>query len=108
MEPENFTFTFKGMANADYGVVVGVKPIYQYDKEKGIYTQQVIGKRVKLVLPSQSYEKIDVVLPADTITSDIQPDTKVTFEGFEARLCRNYNSGDYFFSCKAQKIVIVK
>jgi hypothetical protein len=108
MNLEAIRLNFQGIANSTFAIVVENKYVYSYDKEKKAYTDQIVGNRITVVLPQQSYEKMDVLLPVGGVPQDVISGAKVEFEGFEARIVHNFHTGELGLSCKAAKAMIVK
>ena len=106
--PESFVFpqvAFVGEKGCF--ICIDYTPTYVYDKDKHAYTDKRSGKKVEAIIPNQRYERIFVQLPMG-FDDVLVPDTKLRFEGFEARFYRDFNSGEYFLSAKAASVVVIK
>lgn len=89
-----------------YFICVDATPTFLYDKENRIYTDKRNGTKLEVVIPQQKYERIVIQLPVGF--DDIAPNTKLRFEGLSAHFYRDFATGEYFISAKAEKAIVVK
>ena len=88
-------------------ICIDMSPTYQYDKENKCYTDKRVGTKVTVVIPSQKYARLTVQLPMG-FDELLVPNAKLRFEGFSLRFYREFNSGDFVSSAKADKVIVVK
>ena len=87
-------------------IFVSSTPSFLFDKDNKVYTDKRIGTKIEVVIPQQKYERMFVQLPV--VVDDIEPNTKLRFEGFSAHFYRDFTTGEYFLTAKADKVIVVK
>lgn len=108
LEPQDLLLTQNALLDGDgVFICVSASPSYVYDKAAQKMTDKRSGTKVDVVIPQQKYAHLSVQLPVgyDDI---LVPDAKLRFDGFSLRFYRDFNSGEYLASAKADKAVIVK
>lgn len=104
---ENIRLSLEQIANDSQLLVLSVGPYKLYENNQ--VTDKIGGYYYECVAPKNKYEKIVVKVPNHPPVidnNDIEEQTFITFEGFEARFFRDRNGG-YQISCKAEKAYIV-
>lgn len=107
----NFEFSFKQVANADFALLLSIKPYNTY--ENGVRTAKHGGFAYEVVLPNNGYEKIIIrvpdeqtpAVPIDTIDDKNLP--KIKPVNFTGKFYQNRN-GEYAFSAKASGMEVTK
>ena len=88
-------------------ICIGAVPSYVFDKENQRPTDKRSGTKAEVVIPQQKYARLIVQLPMG-FDEILVPDAKLRFDGFSAKFYRDFNSGEYLITAKADKAMVVK
>lgn len=91
--------------------VIGVKctPHYPWDAENNTRSKERKGSVIKVSCPLREFSCFSVVImdcDYDKVFAN-GATPMVTFEGFEAHYYKDFKTGEYVLSAKAEKMVVV-
>lgn len=110
IRPENLRLPFEAIAGSDIALAITCVPHFAWDTATNKKSEHRIGSLVTLVCPAREYEKFNVVIEGenyDNLFIGGKP-VNVSFEGFVGKFYRNFNTGEYNFTAKADKMIVAK
>lgn len=110
MDLKNIKLTFEQVANADHGILIGMRPWIEY--VNGEKTDKVLGTQYEVVLPKNGYEKLSVKVPGSPILTeeeikDADSVIHIGFPGFIGKIYFNRRNNKNEVSAKAAKAMII-
>lgn len=110
MKISQITLNWKQVANADYGILIGIRPWFEY--VNGEKTDKVLGTQYEVVLPENGYEKLIVKVQGSPILTeeeikDADSVIHIGFTGFIGKIYFNRRTSQNEVSAKAAKAMIV-
>lgn len=110
MDLKNIKLTFEQVANADYGILIGMRPWIEY--VNGEKTDTVLGTQYEVVFPKNRYKNLTVKVPGPPILTqeeieDADRVIHIGFTGFIGKIYFNTRTGQNEISAKAAKAIIV-
>lgn len=108
LDPSDLAITQTALIGIDgHFICIGSSPSYVFDKENQRMTDKRSGTKAEVVIPTQKYARLNIQLPMG-FDDLLVPDAKLRFEGFSARFYRDFHSGDFAITAKADKVIVVK
>lgn len=108
LEPSDLTLTQPALISTDgFFICIGANPTYVFDKENQRTTDRRSGTKAEVVIPDQKYARLGVQLPMG-FDELLVPNAKLRFEGFSAKFYKDFRSGEYAITAKADKVIVVK
>jgi len=109
MNIEHLKVTLETIAGAEEVLALSATPRFLWDKEQKKKLDKRDGSDVTVVATENSYEKfkVHVLLPCEKLFESGAP-IPCTFEGFEAKLYRNFQTNEYSITCTADKLIPLK
>lgn len=109
MDITKIRLNLEAVAGGKEVLLLEIREQYAYENNK---LSDKIEYKCRFVLPENFYEQLVVkVLTKPLISQELlqrgEP-VRVTLEGFEARIYRNYQNSTYGLSCKAKSLIVLK
>lgn len=103
--------SIESIAGSQPLILTAVKEDYKY--LNGKRTNEQIGYIYTVVCTGRNYDRLSVKVPSSKAiisSKELESSTEaicVAFTGFEGKIYRNFQTNDYFLSCKAQEVTII-
>lgn len=110
MNTKKIELSFRQVANADHGILIGMRPWIEY--VNGEKTDKVLGTQYEVVLPENGYEKLIVKVPGPPILTQEEIEMAdsvihIGFSGFAAKIYFERQTKQNKVSARAEQAMIV-
>ena len=109
MTLESLKLDLPAIAGADEVIAIKSTPHYPWDAESNSRSKTRTGSTILVVCPAREFERFSVTITGqnyDKLFNGAEP-LMVTFEGFEARFYKDFRSGEYVLTAKADEMIPV-